>query len=77
MPVKPIAEVLKQHTQALMSITGVTGIGQGLCENETCVIVYVTRKTPALSRQLPARLEGHRVKIEETGAISAFPKDPV
>jgi len=49
MATKPIVEVLKDHARDLMSIPGVVGAGQGLCEGKPCIKVFVIKKTPELA----------------------------
>jgi hypothetical protein len=74
MAAKPIKEVLSEHVRALKSIPGVVGVGQGLCEGEPCIKVFVIKRTPELEKEIPDTLEGYRVIIEETGVIKALPK---
>lgn len=74
MAVKPIDEVLKEHVKALMSIPGVVGAGQGLCEGKPCIKVYVIEKTPEIEQKIPHILDGYPVMVEETGPIKALPK---
>ena len=74
MSVKTIKEVLKEHTEELMSLPGVVGIGQGLCNGKPCIKVLVIGKTPELAQKIPDILEGYQVIIEETGEIRALPK---
>jgi len=71
---KAIEDVLKEHTKELMSIPGVVGTGQSLCDGKPCIKVYVVNKTPELEKQIPQTLEGYPVVIEETGEIRVFPK---
>jgi hypothetical protein len=75
MAVKTIEEVLKKHTKDLMSIPGVVGTAQGLCDNKPCIKVFVIKKTPELDQKIPAKLEGYPVVIEETGKIRALPEN--
>lgn len=70
---RPIEEVLKAHTPALMDLAGVVGTAQGLCEGEPCIKIYVVRKTPELVQRIPGDLQGYRVVVEETGDIKALP----
>ncbi len=42
MPEKTIEEVLKEHTNKLMSIPGVVGTAQGLCDNKPCIFVIIS-----------------------------------
>ena len=71
---RAIEEVLKEHTKELMSLPGVVGTGQSLCDGQPCIKVFVVNKTPELEKQIPQALEGYPVVIEETGEIRALPK---
>ena len=75
MPARTIEDVLKEHTNELMSISGVVGTGQGLCDGEPCIKVFVIKKTTELLKKIPHNLEGYPVKVEETGPIRALPKN--
>lgn len=72
---KTIEEVLRGHTRELMSIPGVVGTAQGLCNDKPCIKVFVIEKTPELDQKIPDTLEGYPVMIEETGEIRALPKN--
>lgn len=72
MPERTIEEVLKEHTDSLMSLPGVVGTGQGLCEGKPCIKVFVAKKTPELLSQIPSSLEGYTVAVQETGEIRAL-----
>ena len=72
---KTIGEVLKEHTEELMSVPGVVGTAQGLCDDKPCIKVFVVEKTPELEQRIPDVLEGYQVMIEETGEIRAFPEN--
>ena len=74
MAAESIKEVLKKHTKDLMSIPGVVGTGQGLCDAKPCIKVFVIEKTPDLDQKIPKTLDGYPVVIEETGEIKALPK---
>ncbi len=75
MPARTIKDVLKEHTNDLMAISGVVGTGQGLCDGEPCIKVFVIEKTTELSKKIPHSLEDYPVKVEETGPIRALPKN--
>ncbi len=66
---KTIEEVLKDHTDQLMSIPGVVGTAQGICNSKPCIKVYVVKKTPELDKKIPKNIQGFPVSIEETGEI--------
>ena len=72
MPEKTIAQVLEQHTDALMSLPGVVGTGQGECSGRPCVKVLVVEKTSELLSQIPAAIEGYTVEVQEVGEIKAL-----
>ena len=74
MPEKAIEKVLKEQTKKLVSMPGVVGTGQGLCDGRPCIKVYVIKETPELDQKIPRTLEGYPVVIEETGEIRVFPK---
>jgi hypothetical protein len=67
-----IEDILKQNTNLLMSIPGVVGTGQGLCDGKPCIKVFVIKKTAELSNKIPREIEGYKVKIEETGILRAY-----
>ena len=69
---KTIEQALADHTDSLMSLPGVVGTAQGLCDGQPCIKVFVVKKTPELLRQIPAEIEGYTVAVEETGEIKAL-----
>jgi len=75
MPEKTIEEVLKEHTNKLMSIPGVVGIAEGLCDDQPCIKVFVIKKTPELEQKIPPVLDGYTVEVEETGEFRALPEN--
>ena len=75
MPSIKIEEVLKNHTDDLMAIPGVVGIGQGLCNYKPCIKVFAIKKTPELEDRIPHELDGYPIIIEETGEIQFRPKN--
>jgi hypothetical protein len=70
---KPIEQVLKEHTEELVSIRGVVGTAHGLCVGAPCIKVFVSRKTEKLEQKIPKNLEGYQVVIQETGKFKALP----
>jgi len=68
-----IEEAIKKHSEELMSIPGVVGVGQGLCDNNPCIKVYISKRTSELDKKIPGLLEGYEVSIEITGEIKAHP----
>ena len=74
MAAKAIEEVLTEHTKELMSIPGVEGVAQGICNGKPCIKVYVVKESPELKRKIPETLEGYKVMIEETGEFRVLPQ---
>src|SRR3972149_6716474 len=72
---KRIEEVLKDRTDPLMSLRGVVGTAQGLCEGKPCVKIFVIKKTPELERRIRNLLEGYPAVIEEPGETRALPEE--
>ena len=70
MPERDINAVMESHTNELMAIPGVTGVAIGALDNDTpCILVLVVKKTGELDRKIPKKLEGHPVRIFESGVI--------
>jgi len=67
-----IDEVLREHTDSLMSIPGVVGTAQGKRAGKPCIRVLVVRKTPQLTKKIPSAIEGYAVTVQETGRIRAL-----
>ena len=64
-----IKEVLKRHTDELMAVTGVIGVGEGKYRGRSCIMVFVMSRTPDLLRQIPDTIEGYPLQIEESGEL--------
>ena len=71
MPEKSIGQVLSEHTDSLLSLPGVVGAGQGVCEEKPCIRVFVASSTPELLRQIPSTIDGYAVDVQETGEFRA------
>ncbi len=56
---------LGKLTKAVIDRPGVTGTAIGLSGGKPCLKVYVKDRRAA--GQIPARVDGHRVEVEETG----------
>jgi hypothetical protein len=67
MPQRRLKEVLGDLTDRLLSIPGVVGVAQGLCDGRPCIKVYVAKRTAASLKAIPASVEGYPVAVEETG----------
>lgn len=71
MPRRKIREVLKRHTDELMAVPSVVGIGEGECQGMPCIIVFVVDKSSKVVRQIPNTLEGYLVQLKESGEFHA------
>jgi hypothetical protein len=69
---RPLEEVLLSHTDSLMTVSGVVGIAQGLCDGRPCIKVFVAKKTADVLKAIPASVEGYPVAVEETGEFRPF-----
>ena len=69
-----IQEVLKQHTDRLMSIPGVVGTAIGECDGSPCIKVLVVKKSTDIMNKIPSKLDGFPVAVEETGTIRPLPE---
>ena len=68
-PRPDISAVLARHTDSLMAIPGVVGVGEGEQAGRATVYVMVERRTAELDAALPDSLEGYAVEVRETGLI--------
>ena len=66
-----ITDALARHTDSLMAIPGVVGVGEGRVKDQPSIQVLVVRKSAELAARLPSSLEGYPVDIVETGVIEA------
>lgn len=62
-----IEQALAEHTDAWMEIDGVEGTGIGLCDDEPCIKIFVSRPPEEFGDVLPDSVEGHAVRLEPTG----------
>jgi hypothetical protein len=70
MPKRDINAVMEAHTSELMAIPGVAGVAIGALDDGTpCILVLVVKESDELARKIPKILEGHSVRIFESGEI--------
>lgn len=74
-PERSISEVLKDHTDWLLTLPGVVGTGIGECDGRPCIKVLVDRNTEELAGAIPKMLEGFPVVTVETGKIRPLDHD--
>jgi hypothetical protein len=68
---KPIAEVLAEHTPAWMKLPGVTGTGEGQQDGKPAILIFVDSITESVRSQLPHMSEGYPVVITATRRVRA------
>jgi len=66
-----ITEVMKQYEASIMDIPGVTIMGQGTCDGEPCIKIWVDAITPELEEQVPQQIGGYKVELEAGGPVLA------
>ena len=64
-----ITTVLAAHTDSLMNIPGVVGVGEGEKDGRPTVYVMVERRSSELDETLPDSIDGFAVELRETGLI--------
>jgi len=69
---KTIESVLKENTDRLMSLPGVVGIAQGLCEGKPCIKVLIIKKTSDIMNRIPVKIAGYRVMVQEVGKLRSL-----
>ena len=67
--------VIKSHAGELMSIPGVIGIAQGLCNNKPCIKVFVDKRMPESEQTIPEIIEGFKVDIVQSGVFHTLPEN--
>jgi hypothetical protein len=72
MELKPLTEVLDEHTPGLMALPGVVGVGIGETGGLACVVVYINVKTGEAVSGIPAGLDGYPIVVEATGDFRAI-----
>ena len=71
MPSKNIEDALKKGAYLVKTLPEVIGVGQGVCEGEPCIKLFLIRKTRDLEEQIPTDIDGFRVVSEVTGRVDA------
>lgn len=69
MPARPIDRVIEERGPALLEIPGVVGVAQGVENGVPVVRVWVASRGPEIERLVPADLEGHPVRLIESGPL--------
>lgn len=71
-----ISRVMNDHVARLMGIEGVTGVGLGETEEKTpCILILVIKESEEIKSKIPAKLEGHPVRLLVSGEIKPMKSD--
>lgn len=71
-----VEDALVKYSSELLALPGVTGVGQGRCQGQPCIKVYVESCAPELKKQIGNLLKDHRFEIQQSGKFKARPKNP-
>ena len=71
---RTIESVFAERSDQLLEIPGVVGAAIGKYKNQPCIKLYVNQKTSELLKQIPATLEGYKVRLQETGELRPLEK---
>ena len=63
---KTLTETIAEHRQHLLSLPGVLKVEAGDCDRDSCIRVYVAKKTSTLINQIPPMIETWQVEIVES-----------
>ena len=72
MPDRTIEEVLKQHTDSLVSLPGVAGPAQGERSGQPGIRGFVAERTPVFLKKIPSEIAGYELAVQDTGEIKAL-----
>lgn len=64
-----IEKVIDEHTDLLMDIPEVTGVGQTEVEGRACIVVMLRQSLPEVEARIPVALGGYPVVVEVAGVI--------
>ncbi|HTM57404.1 MAG TPA: hypothetical protein VL123_03215 [Candidatus Udaeobacter sp.] len=68
---RPIADVLRDHTAELIRLPGVVGTGEGREGGHPVLLVLVRSRAAAEGAAIPKVIEGYAVRIREVGEVKA------
>jgi hypothetical protein len=72
MPRSSIGDALAALTERVMTLPGVVGTAQGRRRGKPCLLVFLSRRSAALLRRIPGRVQGYPVTIKKTGNLRAL-----
>ncbi len=72
MPEKTIEQVQEEHTDQWMAVPGVEGTAIGLFEGKPCIKIFSSKEPEEIRANIPSKVEGYPVIIEQTGTFRAL-----
>ena len=73
---QPIDQLLAAHTDEMLAIPGIVGLGIGECAGAPCIRVFAETEAASLDEQIPSELDGYPVEVDVTGPIVARDVEP-
>lgn len=68
---RSIEKIVSEASEKWIEIPGVTGVGISMEEGSDIILVMVEADTIKIRQKIPQEYKGIKVKIQETGVISA------
>jgi hypothetical protein len=68
---KKIEDVIREHTDKLIALPGVVGIGEGELNGKPCIFIFVHDDEDNSRKEIPSDLEGYPLVIKKSGKFSA------
>jgi len=73
-PIRPIGDVLTDHSPQLMALPGVTAVGESALPDGTpCIKVFLKSRDGEYRKRIPHSIEGYMVVTDVSGEIRALP----
>jgi hypothetical protein len=66
LPRRPLADVIREHTPAILEIEQVYGVEGTDARGAPCIVIVVKELTPETERRLPGKIEGYPVSLKVT-----------
>jgi len=66
-----LSVIIDRHQDSIMSIPGVTGIGESSCSGSPCIKVFLEFDSPETTARIPKFIDSIPVVTEVTGTFNA------
>ncbi len=61
-----IKQVIEEISDDWLNIEGVEGVGQGMENDEDCILVMISSKTKEINEKIPSKYKGFQIHFIET-----------